>query len=48
MSEPRVLFRSERVMSPPFLSHRGDLAVVASAERSTMQHYTCLARYAHQ
>ena len=43
MSEPRVLFRSERVMSPPFLSHRGDLAVVASAERSTMQHYTLLA-----
>ena len=43
MSEPRVLFRSERVMSPPFLSPQGDLAVVASAERSTMQHYTLLA-----
>ena len=43
MSEPRVLFRSKRVMSPPFLSPQGDLAVVASAERSTMQHYTLLA-----
>ena len=43
MSEPRDLFRSERVMSPPFLSPQGDLAVVASAERSTMQHYTLLA-----
>jgi dipeptidyl aminopeptidase/acylaminoacyl peptidase len=43
MSEPRGLFRSERVVSPPFLSPRGDLAIVASAERSTMQHYTLLA-----
>src|SRR5215213_707552 len=43
MSEPRGLFRSERVVSPPSLSPQGDLAVVASAERSTMQHYTLLA-----
>jgi dipeptidyl aminopeptidase/acylaminoacyl peptidase len=43
MSEPRGLFRSERVTSPPVLSPRGDLAVVASAERGTMQHYTLLA-----
>ncbi len=43
MSEPRVLFRSGRVVSPPVLSPQGDLAVVASAERSTMQHYTLLA-----
>src|SRR5215216_2369273 len=42
-SEPRALFRSDRVVSPPFLSPQGDLAVVASAERSTMQHYTLLA-----
>ena len=41
MSEPRVLFRSERVMSPPFLSHQGDLAVVASAERSTCSTTPC-------
>ena len=43
MSEPRDLFRSERVVSPPVLSPQGDLAVVASAERSAMQHYTLLA-----
>jgi dipeptidyl aminopeptidase/acylaminoacyl peptidase len=43
MSEPRALFRSDRVVSPPSLSPQGDLAVVASAERSTMQHYTLLA-----
>src|SRR5918995_5255194 len=43
MSEPRDLFRSERVTSPPVLSPSGDLAVVASAERSAMQHYTLLA-----
>jgi dipeptidyl aminopeptidase/acylaminoacyl peptidase len=43
MSEPRTLFRSKRVVSPPSLSPQGDLAVVASAERSTMQHYTLLA-----
>jgi dipeptidyl aminopeptidase/acylaminoacyl peptidase len=43
MSEPRALFRSERVMSPPVLSPAGDLVVVASAERSAMQHYTLLA-----
>jgi dipeptidyl aminopeptidase/acylaminoacyl peptidase len=43
MSEPRDLFRGERVMSPPVLSPEGDLAVVASAERSAMQHYTLLA-----
>ncbi len=30
-------------MSPPVLAPQGDLAVVASAERSTMQHYTMLA-----
>jgi hypothetical protein len=30
-------------MLPPVLSPDGDLAVVASAERSTMQHYTLLA-----
>jgi hypothetical protein len=43
MSEPRDLYRSEQVMSPPVLSPEGDLAVVASAERSAMQHYTLLA-----
>src|SRR5919112_353450 len=43
MSEPRDLFRSERVTSPPVLSPEGDLAVVASTERSAMQHYTLLA-----
>src|SRR5918995_123567 len=43
VSEPRDLFRSERVTSPPVLSPEGDLAVVASAERSAMQHYTLLA-----
>jgi dipeptidyl aminopeptidase/acylaminoacyl peptidase len=43
MSEPRDLFRRERVTSPPVLSPEGDLAVVASTERSAMQHYTLLA-----
>jgi dipeptidyl aminopeptidase/acylaminoacyl peptidase len=43
IGEPRILFRSERIMLPPVLSPAGDLAVVASAERSTMQHYTLLA-----
>jgi dipeptidyl aminopeptidase/acylaminoacyl peptidase len=43
LSEPRALFRGERVVSPPVLSPEGDLAVVASAERSAMQHYTLLA-----
>ena len=43
MSEPRDIFRSGRVVSPPVLSPEGDLAVVASAERSAMQHYTLLA-----
>jgi dipeptidyl aminopeptidase/acylaminoacyl peptidase len=43
MSEPRAIFRSERVVSPPILSPEGDLAVIASTERSTMQHYTLLA-----
>jgi dipeptidyl aminopeptidase/acylaminoacyl peptidase len=43
MDEPRDLFRSERVTSPPVLSPEGDLAVVASTERSAMQHYNLLA-----
>jgi dipeptidyl aminopeptidase/acylaminoacyl peptidase len=43
MSEPRDLFCTERVTSPPSLSPEGDLAVVAATERSTMQHYTLLA-----
>ena len=43
MGEPRDLFRSERVTTPPVLSPEGDLAVVASAERSAMQHYSLLA-----
>ena len=47
MSEPEGLFRSARVMLPPVLSPEGDLAVVASAERSAMQHYTLLAFDTH-
>jgi dipeptidyl aminopeptidase/acylaminoacyl peptidase len=43
IGEPRVLFRSERITLPPVLSPAGDLAVVASTERSAMQHYTLLA-----
>ena len=43
MGEPRDLFRSARVTTPPVLSPEGDLAVVASAERSAMQHYSLLA-----
>ena len=43
ISEPRVLFRSDQIMLSPILSPQGHLAVVASAERSTMQHYTLLA-----
>ncbi len=43
IGEPRVLFRSDQIMSPPILPPAGDLAVVASAERSRMQHYTLLA-----
>ena len=43
MSEPRNLYRGQQVMLPPVLSAEGDLAVVASAERSAMQHYTLLA-----
>src|SRR5215213_4344363 len=39
----RALFRSDQIMLPPVLSPRGDLAVVGSAERSAMQHYTLLA-----
>jgi dipeptidyl aminopeptidase/acylaminoacyl peptidase len=42
LSEPRDFFRSARVTSPPALSPDGDLAVVASAERSAMQHYSLL------
>jgi dipeptidyl aminopeptidase/acylaminoacyl peptidase len=43
IGEPRVLFRSDQIMLSPILSPQGHLAVVASAERSTMQHYTLLA-----
>ena len=43
IGEPRVIFRSDQIMLSPSLSPAGDLAVVASTERSTMQHYTLLA-----
>src|SRR5215212_375799 len=40
---PKALFRSDKLMLSPVLSPRGDLAIVASTERSTMQHYALLA-----
>src|SRR5215213_7964981 len=47
MSEPRVLFRSDQIMPSPVLSPHGDLAVVATPEHSTMQHYKLLAFDTH-
>ena len=43
LGEPRFLFRSERLVWLPVISPEGDLVVVASAERSELQHYSLLA-----
>jgi dipeptidyl aminopeptidase/acylaminoacyl peptidase len=43
IGEPRVLYRSERLFWPPLVSPDGKLAVVASTERTGLQHFTTLA-----
>jgi dipeptidyl aminopeptidase/acylaminoacyl peptidase len=43
LGEPRVLCRGTRFFTAPVLSPRGELAVVASTERTGMQHYSLLA-----
>lgn len=40
---PRLLYHSKSLAFGPFLSHHGEIAVMASTERTGMQHYSLLA-----
>lgn len=42
-SPPRCLFHSQKLLIGPILSHRGEIAVISTTERSAMQHYNLLA-----
>ncbi len=43
LGTPRMLYQSKSLTFGPFLSHRGEITVIASTERTGMQHYSLLA-----
>jgi dienelactone hydrolase len=43
LGKPRLLYQSKSLAFGPFLSHSGEIAVMASTERTGMQHYSLLA-----
>jgi dienelactone hydrolase len=40
---PRLIYQTKRFAYGPFLSHSGEIAVMASTERTGMQHYSLIA-----
>ncbi len=43
LSAPRMVYRSKRLVTGPVLSYDGEIAVIASTERTGVQHYDLLA-----
>ena len=43
LGKPRLLYQSKSFAFGPVISHRGEIAVMASTERTGMQHYSLLA-----